>query len=174
MLEERLNPDEDVELYLGGGAAILLAYDGELATDDMDLIGEKTGVLLKLSELAGEGSDIHKRTNYYVDIVPPGLFPQDWGWRMRAVPVRAPGLGRLTLRVMEVHDLIVSKLKRFGGKDQQDIRALCARTDVDVDTLRARYREARLLRDHDEREQMDGNFNLVEMDFLGHEPTEFE
>ena len=99
-----------MELYLGGGAAILLAYNGELATEDVDLIGERTGFLLELSELAGRGSEIHRRTNYYLDIVAPGPFPYDLGWRQRAMLVPTHELRHITLRAMEVHDLIISKL----------------------------------------------------------------
>jgi hypothetical protein len=64
-LDAHLGPDQKVELYLGGGAGILLAYGGEIATEDVDFIGEKAGLLLELSELAGKGSEIHRRTNYY-------------------------------------------------------------------------------------------------------------
>lgn len=172
-LEAHLGPDQKVELYLGGGAGILLAYDGEIATEDVDFIGEKAGLLLELSELAGKGSEIHRRTNYYMDTVPPGTFPQDWGWRERAVAVVVPELQRISLWVLEIHDLIISKLRRFEDKDREDIRRLCSRPELEVETLRARYRHARLLRDYDERERLDNNFNTVEVEFLGRDATEF-
>jgi hypothetical protein len=96
------------------------------------------------------------------------------GWRNRTIPVNVPELRHIKLRVLEAHDLIISKLKRFAGKDRQDIRALCGRSEVRVETLRSRYREARLLWDYDEREDMDRNFQTVEVEYLGREPTEFE
>lgn len=88
--------------------------------------------------------------------------------------MNVPELRRIKLRVLEVHDLIISKLKRFAGKDRQDVRDLCGRTEVNVETLRSRYREARLLRDYDEREEMDRNFRIVEVEYLGRDPTEFD
>jgi hypothetical protein len=173
-VEAQLEPDQELELYLGGGAALILAYDGELATVDVDFIGPKTGRLLELSKLMGKGSEVHAQTELYFDVVPPGLFPSDMGWRRRAIPVELREVQRIRLRALEVHDLIISKLKRFAEKDRRDVRALCNRPDVDVETLRSRYREARLLLDLDERERMDLNFQVVEVEYLGREPSEFE
>jgi hypothetical protein len=173
-VEQRLKPNQKVELFVGGGAAILLAYDGMLATVDVDFIGPKSGLLLEMSKLLGKGSEAHRETKLYFDVVPPGLFPSDLGWRNRMIRIDLPQLRNIGLRVLEIHDLIISKLKRFSGKDQRDVRALCNRPEVDIHTLRARYREARLLRDHDEREKMDVNFRVVEVEYLGRKPTEFE
>jgi hypothetical protein len=173
-LDEHLTPGQTAELYLGGGAAILLAYNGKLATVDVDFIGEESGLLLELSQFAAKGSETHRLTKLYLDIVPPGMFPADLGWRNRTIPVSPPELHRLKIRVLEIHDLVISKLKRFAGKDRQDIRGLCGRPELNVQTLRARYREARLLSDYDERERLDQNFNVVEVEFLGLEPTVFE
>ncbi len=174
VLEQQLEPNRQVELYVGGGAAILLAYDGTLATVDVDFIGQKSGLLLEMSKLLGKGSETHRKTKLYFDVVPPGLFPSDLGWRNRTIRIDLPQLRNIRLRVLEIHDLIISKLKRFSGKDRRDVRALCNRPEIDIHILRARYREARLLRDHDEREEMDVNFRVVEVEYLGRKPTEFE
>ncbi len=173
-LDEHLTSGRKAELYLGGGAAILLAYNGKLATVDVDFIGEESGLLLELSQFAAKGSETHRLTKLYLDIVPPGMFPSDLGWRNRTIPVSAPELQHLNIRVLEIHDLVISKLKRFAGKDRQDVRGLCGRSELNVQTLRARYREARLPSDYHERERMDQNFNVVEVEFLGLEPTVFE
>ena len=58
-MEEQLEPNQEVEFYVCGGAAILLAYDGELATVDVNFIGPKFGRLLELSQMMGRGSEIH-------------------------------------------------------------------------------------------------------------------
>jgi hypothetical protein len=173
-LAERVPSNEKTVLYLGGGAAILLVYDGQLRTDDVDLIGERTGLLKRLSEEAGKGSELHRATDYYLDIVPPGLFPQEWGWRSRTTRLELPGLQHIELRVLELHDLILSKLKRFAGKDQEDIRGLCEREEFDIDILRSRYTGARLPYDHDEREKLDANFRFIETAFLALEPTHWD
>ncbi len=172
-LDQDLASDDKVVLYMGGGAAILLAYEGQLRTEDVDLIGEKAGVLKRLSDKAGKGSDLHRATEYYLDIVPPGLFPQEWGWRGRAKRVDVPGVVHIDLRVLELHDLILSKLKRFAGKDREDIRGLCNRGDFESETLRSRFVQARLRYDHDEREKLDGNYRFLEIEFLALEPSDF-
>jgi hypothetical protein len=71
-LQQQLEPDRQIELYVGGGAAILLAYDGKLSTVDVDFIGQKSGLLLELNKQLGKGSEIHRRTKLYFDVVPPG------------------------------------------------------------------------------------------------------
>lgn len=173
-LDEHLAGEDRTELLVGGAGALLLAYDGQLATGDVDFIGERTGVLLELSELAAKNSEIHRLTDYYVDIVPPGWFPNAPGWLGRAVEVHVAGLTHIDLRVLEIHDLILSKLKRFGSGDREDIRSLCDRPELDVDTLRKRYEQARQPYDHDEREQLDKNFQLVEVEFLAQKPSNFD
>ena len=162
------------DLVVGGAGALLLAYDPAVATQDIDFIGEKTRDLLRLSEVAGKGSEIHRLTDYYVDIVPPGWFPNAQGWSGRAISVDVPGLKHINLKVLELHDLILSKLKRFGSGDRKDIRTLCDRAELDIETLRKRYRLARQFYDYDEREKLDKNFQLVEVEFLGEQPTRFD
>jgi len=174
MLDEYLVDEGRVQLLIGGASALVLAYDGQLATRDLDVIGERTGVLLALSERMGSGSEAHRLTGYYLDVVPPGWFPNAPGWRARAVPVPVPGLQHIELKVLEVHDLILSKLKRFGSGDRDDIRSLCDRAEFDVEILKERYQQARQLYDRDEEEKLDENFRFVEIEFLGEEPSHFD
>lgn len=37
-IDSHVDANPKIEMFLGGGAAILLAYDGQLATDDLDFI----------------------------------------------------------------------------------------------------------------------------------------
>jgi hypothetical protein len=123
-LGEHFPSHEKTVLYMGGGAAILLAYEGQVRTDDVDLIGERTGLLKQLSEEAGKGSELHRETDYYLDIVPPGLFPQEWGWRSRTRSLEF-GTRARRARILELHDLILSKLKRFAARTERIFEA-CA------------------------------------------------
>ena len=50
-IDEHLNEDSKLEMFVGGGAAILLAYDGEIATDDVDLIAVRKDLPSWLVEL---------------------------------------------------------------------------------------------------------------------------
>ncbi|MGH9462849.1 MAG: hypothetical protein ACRD1X_16655 [Vicinamibacteria bacterium] len=56
---------------------------------------------------------------------------------------------------------------------------LSSKTDLlvggaDITTLRKRYSLARQFYDYDEREKLDRNFQLVEVEFLGEQPTRFD
>jgi hypothetical protein len=75
----------------------------------VDLIGEKTGLLKRLGEEVDKGSEVHRETDYSLDVVPPVLYPQEWGWRSRAWSMVLPGLEHVALRVLEIHDLVLSK-----------------------------------------------------------------
>ena len=85
-----------------------------------------------------------------------------------------PHLKHIKLKVLELHDLILSKLKRFGSGDREDIRTLCDRAELDITTLRKRYSLARQFYDYDEREKLDKNFQLVEVEFLGEQPKRLD
>jgi hypothetical protein len=95
VLDRTVKPTRKIELYLGGGAAVLLAYDGSQPTVDVDAIGESTAILRELEDVAGRNSDIHRLTGFYLDIVPPGKFPSAQGWQGRCQPVDIPHLESL-------------------------------------------------------------------------------
>ena len=173
-VDASIREGQRLEVVVAGAAAMLLGYEQQTFTEDVDFIGIETGLLAELSEIAGEGSEIHRTTSYYLDILPPGKFPQEWGWKNRAIPVAVPGLQNIELKVLELHDLVLSKLKRFSGKDREDIELLCYLGDFEIGILRERYRHARRLYDYDEREELDGNFRFVEEELLSIEPTTFD
>jgi hypothetical protein len=175
VLDRTVKPTRKIELYLGGGAAVLLAYDGSQPTVDVDAIGESTAILRELEDVAGRNSDIHRLTGFYLDIVPPGKFPSAQGWQGRCQPVDIPHLESLRIYVLEPHDLVISKLgpMRFGAKDREDIRDVCDNVDLRQEVLLDRYREARQRFDRDEQERMDEHFRFVESEFLGLTPTDF-
>lgn len=173
MLDDLIPDDEELDLYLSGGAAVLIAYDGTVATKDVDVIGRPEGLLQHLQEHAGKNSDVHVDTGLYLDVVATGLFLSEHGWQGRAHPFGEANLEKLRVYVLELHDLILSKVKRFNAKDQQDVEWLCYREELDVEVLRERYRRSRQLLDHDEKETVDVQFNHIETVFLGLPATEF-
>jgi len=75
----------------------VLADGGQLATTDVDFIGSRTGLLASLCELAGAESEISA------------------GTRVAAASDKSahiPGTKRIKLEVLELHDLILSKLRK--------------------------------------------------------------
>jgi len=172
-LDGALSSTSKIDLFLGGGAAVQLAYGGREATDDVDAIGESSAVLRGLRELAGRDSEIQQLTGYYFDIVPPAMFPFEQGWRERCARVDIPGLKVLRVHVLDPYDLVISKLgpKRFGPKDREDVRDVCDHAELAPEILRERYLGARQMFDRDQQQRMDDHFRTVETEFLQLPPT---
>ena len=128
-----------LRLCLIGSAALMLQAAYERGTKDSDIIetdqlkGE-TG--RKLLALAGEGSSMHRRHRLYIDIVSRGLpfLPQPPAWH--SLSALNASLRHLEIEVLDVVDVVVSKLKRFNANDVSDIGAM-----VDLDLVQ----HARLL-----------------------------
>jgi hypothetical protein len=85
---------------------------------------------------------MHRRHRLYVDLVPPGLpfLPQGPAWRL--VETLNKSLRHFELSVLDVTDVIVSKLKRFSASDVSDIEAMIDRGLVSHGVLLDRFRSA--------------------------------
>src|SRR5262249_7941143 len=82
----------------------------------------------------GAGSRYHEEHGTYVDAVSPGFPFLPDGWSERASTLAA---GATTIRCLELHDLILSKLAAGRLKDNELIAALIDRKLVDLETVRA-------------------------------------
>lgn len=137
--------DSKIELRALGSAALMLQTDYVRGTNDGDVLetasitGETKGMLLAL---AGKGSRIHQRRGIYLDIVAGGLpfLPHPPRWHS-LVEMNA-SLGVFEVAVLDVIDVVVSKLKRFHANDQSDVQAMIDRELVPHDRLVARFRDA--------------------------------
>lgn len=166
--------EHDLELIVTGSSAISLAYAPEIQTKDIDVLRVGTDAMKDLMSHAGRGSDLHTKTGYYLEEVPP-IFPAADGLERRARTVEGLPTSHIQVRVLDPHDLIVSKLKRFAAGDQEHIRALCQLPEFDEETLLARYRQARsqFIFDRDILEKLDRSFSVVWTDFLGNESVQY-
>lgn len=134
-----------VRLSIIGCGALILQASYERGTKDSDvfetadLAGE---VKQRLLTLAGAGTDLHRRRNLYVDIVSNGIpfLPHVPLWHL--VPEINGALDHFELRVLDVVDVVVSKLKRFNANDESDIDAMIERGLVPHDRLIERFRAA--------------------------------
>jgi uncharacterized nucleotidyltransferase DUF6036 len=134
-----------VRLSIIGSGALMLQASYERGTKDSDVF-ETTDltdeVKRRLVALAGSGSALHRRRNLYLDIVANGVpfLPH--------VPIWHPvlelngALEHLDLAVLDVVDVVVSKLKRFNANDQSDIDAMIVRELVPHERLIDRFRAA--------------------------------
>lgn len=172
---------QKVSLPIIGSAALMLQVNYQRVTKDADVLevqGLTEVVRSTLLGLAGKGTPIHARYRIYLEIVRNGLpfLPQVPAWS--AVDALNIRLRRLELNVLDVTDIIVSKLKRFNANDVQDIEAMVERGLVDHERLIRRFREAVAYYQFDARaEELPTyvtNLHVVERDFLGVDETEIE
>lgn len=140
-------PKEQVRipLHVIGSAALMLQTGYNRGTKDSDIIETQeltSEVQRRLTELAGKGSPLSKSHLIYLDIVHKGLpfLPQPQNY----VPL-AELNSRLTnfnIFVLDVTDVIVSKLKRFNSADREDILAMIQEERVKHEDLVERFKQA--------------------------------
>ncbi len=165
---------ERIRLPIIGSTALLLQTDYERRTKDSDVLEtaeiDQT-IRAQLLTLAGQGSQIHRRRQMYLEVIASGLpfLPQRPNW----VPI-ASLTSRLThfqIDALHVVDVVVSKLKRFHANDQHDIQAMINLGRVEHADLLARFRSAMEIYALDARADEDlprcvRNLNRVERDFF--------
>ncbi len=128
-----------VVLHCLGGFALVCCYGLPRATNDIDYIATEVAGDDELIALAGRGSELSQRHQVFFQRVGIALFPE--GYARRLVTVDAPTLMRLRLKVLEAHDIVLSKLDRFSGADSDDIKFLATTVPLDLDVLKTRYDE---------------------------------
>jgi hypothetical protein len=134
-----------VRLSIIGCGALLLQADYERGTKDSDIfetVDLADDTKRRLIEIAGAGTDLHRRRSLYIDIVASGIpfLPHVPVWHLaRGLNAR---LDRLELVALDVVDVVVSKLKRFSANDQSDIDAMIERGLVQPERLIERFRAA--------------------------------
>ena len=141
----RVPPDSKIELRVLGSAALMLQTDYTRATSDGDVLetASITGEIKSLLfALAGKGTRIHLRHGIYLDIVAGGLpfLPQGPLWH--PLGELNASLTTFNVVVLDVVDLVVSKLKRFHANDQSDVKAMTDRDLVPHGLLVSRFRSA--------------------------------
>lgn len=132
----------------------------------------------ELLELAGRLSSLHRKWSLYVEIVGNGLpfLPQAPRWN--SLPELDARLRHFRIRVLDVVDVVVSKLARFEANDQADIDAMVERGLVPHDALIERFRSAVYMFELDARApdlpKYVANLHRVERDMLDVDETEID
>ena len=160
-------------LRLLGSAALMFQTSYARGTKDSDILETNDlteATKRRLLERAGKGSQLHTKHRIYLELVPHGLpfLPQ--------VPIYHPATsinGRLQcfdLEVLDVIDVVVSKLARFHGSDRDDISAMVDLNLVPHARLVDRFREAADSFAYDARAsslpKLITHLHVVERDFL--------
>ncbi len=170
-----------VRLRIIGSGALMLQANYERGTKDSDVFETadlSNETKQQLVRLAGPGTDLHQRRNMYIDIVANGVpfLPHVPKWQ--PVSVLNARLKRLELQVLDVVDVVVSKLKRLNANDRSDIDAMVERGLIPHERLVERFRAAVDEFSGDARAgdlpRYVANLHVVERDMLGVEETDIE
>jgi hypothetical protein len=170
-----------VRLRIIGCGALILQASYERGTKDSDVFetAELTGMTKqRLLEIAGPGSELHRRSRLYIDIVGNGIPFLPHGPIWHPMSELNATLDRLELVVLDVVDVVVSKLKRFSSNDQSDIDAMIDLGLVPHDRLIDRFCAAVDEFSGDARAsdlpRYVANLHRVERDMLSASETEIE
>jgi hypothetical protein len=132
--------EETVEIHCAGGFALTVVYGIPRTTADLDYLSAIPSDSSEvLDRIAGQDSALAKKYKVYLQFV-RGVsdFPEDYEARLLNLGLK---LRKLTLRVLERYDLILSKLTRNSPKDAEDVRALAQKLDLDFEVLTRRFRK---------------------------------
>lgn len=131
-----------INLDIIGAAALRLQAPLTRGTKDSDVLettqltGEVRDALLAL---AGQGSTLHAKHRMYIEIVSQGLpfLPQAPSWH--ELPALNARLHKFHVRVLDVVDVVLSKLKRFSANDRSDIDEMIEANLVPHAQLKERF-----------------------------------
>jgi hypothetical protein len=167
-------------LMVLGAGALMMQVDYERPTKDGDIL--ETQALPRATQqallaLAGRMSALHTRRGLYLEIVPNGLpfLPQQPRWN--PLPELNAKLTHFELSVLDVVDVVVSKLARFDANDVSDIDAMIGRGLVPHDQLLQRFNAALDFVQDAQTEKFGSyatNLNTVERDMLNVDESEIE
>lgn len=173
--------EEKIPLKVLGSTALMLQTPYVRGTKDSDVLGVDPvlgEVAAKLIQLAGEGTTLHLKHQVYLDIVGPGIpflprptlwHPADW---------LNHDLQSFVVNVLDVTDVVVSKLKRFNASDRNDIRAMVELDLIEHPKLVERFLcAADAWADGGSASDLPSyarNLNWVEREFLGEPETPYE
>lgn len=132
-------------LPLIGSGALMLLTDYERGTKDGDVFQTSDitdSVKAQLLALGGKATPLHVRHRLYIDVVANGLpfLPQVPVWH--ALSATNATLKHFDVVVLDVVDVVVSKLKRFNANDRADISAMIERDKVEHARLVQRFEAA--------------------------------
>lgn len=137
-LDRQLNGD--VELHCIGGFVVTVLYDLKRPTSDVDFLSAvPTSALDSLMTIGGEGSVLYKKYGLHLDKV--GIVNQPDNYTARLVEIFPGTYRHLRLMVLELYDLILSKLERNWQIDRDDIKQLALKVPLDVQKLSQRYEQ---------------------------------
>jgi len=127
-----------VELHCVGGFVLAAVYGIPRTTNDLDYISaDPSQARQDLERIAGRNSDLARKHKLFLQMVGVADYPENYASRLMTLTL---GLKKLTLRILEPHDLLLSKLTRNNPKDMQDAQALARKLDLNFEVMVQRFR----------------------------------
>lgn len=170
---------EPITLQLIGSAALMLQTNYERGTKDGDVLESRDGspaIKEQLLDLAGRGTDLHKQFRIYIDVVNRAILFLPQGPIFHPLP--NVKLKNFKAEVLDIHDVVLSKLKRYNSDDASDIRAMVDQNLLDHKRLIERFKMAAEWFSMDARApdvpRYLRNLHQVERDLLGVAPSDIE
>jgi hypothetical protein len=166
-------PARKCELYVLGGAAVVLAYGSRRATMDIDAYIADGRYMELLLGWAGAGSELERRHGLFIHGANTELMLIETpDWLTRSKTILRGKFKYLTVKVLSREDLVLSKLSRYNDRDRSDIAVILAGGIVKAKNLITRYRSARRYYAGNTR-ILDTTFNIVLKEYFGLSPITF-
>lgn len=129
--------DNVVDFHCIGGFVVSQHYGFGRETGDLDVLSVfPAGSAKQVFELAGKGSNLHRKHRVYVDHVRVASYPESYATRIVRV---FPTFERTRLWALEAHDLALTKLERSIERDIRDVMFLAQAGLLQRDVLVSRF-----------------------------------
>jgi hypothetical protein len=151
--ELSLHIRKPIRLDVGGSAAVILAGYLKRKTDDVDIVDEVPAEIRSQHELLAG-----LKARYGLE---PTHFQQHYlpsGWASRLHYLDA--FGNMSVYLVDVYDVFLSKLNSARIKDRDDLRALCSQLDKQV-LVQKLKESATLLAAPDLRQRAEQNWYIL-------------
>lgn len=125
---------EKIELHCLGGFIVSVLYDLGRSTSDIDVIAiSPRNESVRLIEMAGKGSDLHRRHGVFLDLVTIASVPDDYEQRLSGIFTEA--FKHLRIFALDPYDIALAKLERNIQRDRDDVRCLARIIPFDLEVL---------------------------------------
>ena len=170
-----------IPLRIIGSTALMLQTSYVRGTKDSDVLETielSVETQQRLVSVAGAGTELFTRRRLYIEIVRNGIPFLPWPPTWHLLDAFNRSLQHFELGVLDVVDVVVSKLKRLNDNDLTDIAAMVDLGLVSQDALADRFRSAVDNFSGDARAsdlpKYVGNLHRIERDVLGVDESEIE
>lgn len=125
------------EIVIFSSAALSYWLQDAPASRDVDLWVTPPERGDPIEALMGEMSWYHQKHNAYIEVLGPEAFAAPVDWRSRALCLDIPDRPDVCVLVPHPHDVLMSKIERFGPADRDHAKRILAELPLSADALNA-------------------------------------